>query len=80
MIIIIYSFYAYEGLLHTRIRLYDMCIAIILIFNNLQIEIDIQLGSLIIDRFTQLNVMFSLYRTDDPIRSSEYFTAADNNN
>lgn len=57
-----------------------MCIAIILIFNNLQIEIDIQLGSLIIDRFTQLNVMYSLYRIDDPIRSSEYFTAADNNN
>jgi len=57
-----------------------MCIAIILIFNNLQIEIDIQLGSLIIDRFTQLNVMYSLYRIHDPIRSSEYFTTADNNN
>jgi len=49
--IYMYSFYAFEGLLHTSIRLYDMRTAIILIFNNLQIEIDIQLGSLIIDRF-----------------------------
>jgi len=33
-----------------------------MIINNLQIEIDIQLGSLIIDRFIPANVMYSLFR------------------